>query len=577
MASANTFVDTLERPRNPGVKKLSYSFLQKARLYKYSKQNPQLKARDLSCWFKAQFGVEIPRSTIYDIIKNPKFDFNLDTMTLDDQAKRKDRKGQNPVLEEALVRYYMLSSETPATFRRDLLLQKAALLWHRIDSLRNKPFPKLGIKWQDKFFVRSSLGTRKIMQSVSSSTPCVVASTPADLQRALAPFAVHDRFNVDETGLLWKLIPEASAQSQSAPPQPRVSLVLACNADASERLDIWAVGRSRRPHSFARRPAVATLGVVWRHDPTALVTLHEFVAYMYWFDEQMKGRRVALILTTTTLHRAAVALIDKKQQPLVNTTIVWVAPSPAVPHQVQSFNDNIAHQPFDHGLVSALKSQWRRLWLQYILAQYNARAPYFDHYHLHKALTWLHVAWTEHLSTNLIRASFSRAVGEPILPSGSIFPEIVDPAVSEMIQALANVGLLQTPMSTNEFLMPVDETVRFEPTLFSLPDWEITIVAEEINREHAERIYNDKFNSSGSVDPSLPKFDENEINDDSESVLTTTMEVEIRKTLSALAYVDQFLYAYPKLDARNHYQDNVKSMINSLEGKLTNLHSENNF
>lgn len=83
---------------NAGVKKLSYSFSQKAQLYKHSKENPQLKARELSAWFKREFGLEIPRSTIYDIIKNPKFNLDLGAMTLVEQAKRKDRKSQNPVL-----------------------------------------------------------------------------------------------------------------------------------------------------------------------------------------------------------------------------------------------------------------------------------------------------------------------------------------------------------------------------------------------------------------------------------------------------------------------------------------------
>lgn len=570
---------------NAGVKKLSYSFSQKAQLYKHSKENPQLKARELSAWFKREFGLEIPRSTIYDIIKNPKFNLDLGSMTLVEQAKRKDRKRQNPVLEDALLRYYMLSSETPETFRRDLLLETAARLWHQIDSLRHKPFPKLGIKWQDKFFVRTALRSRKT-QAVAP-TPCVVAATPADLQRALAPFAPCDRFNADETGLLWKLIPaeqHAFAAASTPPPllhRDRISLVLACNADASERLDIWAVGCSPTPHSFLQRPAVATLGIVWRHDPTALVTLHEFMAYLRWFDEKMVGchRRVALILTTTALHCAAVALLDKKRQPLVNTTVLWVAPAPG-PAYLRSPSSSTAHQPLDHGIIHALKTQWRRLWLQYILAQYNSRSSpssFFDHYHLHKALTWLHVAWAEHLSNASVRTGFAHAVGEHDRPGPAPGP---DPVIAETIATLASVGLLQSSMAADDFIAPADETVRFEPTLLSRPDWEIAIVAEEINREQAEQCrYNNAIangNGTGNADCDegvTTVTRRQDVNDDSESVLATPVEVEIHKTLSALAFVDQFLYAYPTLDSRQRYQDSVKSMVTSLEGKLAELRS----
>jgi hypothetical protein len=583
---------------NAGAKKLSYSFSQKAQLYKYSKQNPQLKARELSAWFKREFALEIPRSTIYDIIKNPKFNLDLDAMTVVEQAKRKDRKSQNPVLEDALLRYYMLSNETPETFRRNLLIEKAALLWQQIDTLRPKPFPKLGIKWQDKFFVRTALRSRKAQ--AMTPTPCVVATTPADLQRALAPFAPRDRFNADETGLLWKLIPAERHEFAAATPPPlplhrdRISLVLACNADASERLDIWAVGCSRTPHSFVRRPAVKTLGIIWRHDPKALVTLREFVAYLCWFDEKMgrHHRRVALILTTTALHRAAVALLDKKRQPLVNTTIVWVAlaPSPARPLSPSS-SSVIAHQPLDYGITRALKTQWRRLWLQYILTQYNSRtlsssssssSSFFDHYHLHKALTWLHVAWTEHLSNASVRTGFAHAAGERDRP-GTVLPEqLPDPVIAETIATLASLGLLQSPMTADDFIAPADETVRFEPTLLSQPGWEIAIVAEEINYEQADQRNhnntitngnyddNDNINCDESTTVAAPRED---VNDDSESVLTTSIEVEIRKTLLALGVVNQFLYAYPTLDSRERYQDSVKSMVTSLEGKLEELQS----
>ncbi|KAF5098955.1 hypothetical protein D0Z00_001821 [Geotrichum galactomycetum] len=580
-----------------GAKKLSYSFSQKARLYKYSKQNPQFKARELSAWFKREFGLEIPRSTIYDIIKNPKFDLDLGTMTLVEQAKRKDRKSQHPVLEDALLRYYMLSSETPETFRRDLLLEKAALLWQQIDPLRQKPFPKLGIKWQDKFFVRTALRSRKLQ--AMTSTPCLTPATPAELQRMLAPFAPRDCFNADETGLFWKLTPAESHELSAAPhhppppPRDRISLVLTCNADASEPLAIWAVGCSRTPHSFVRRPAVTTLGIIWRHNPTALVTLREFMAYLRWFDEKMarhqqQPRRVALILTTTTLHRAAVALLDKKRQALVNTTIVWVVPVPTSARIPSHSSRDIAHQPLDYGITHALKTQWRRLWLQYILAQYNSStslslSSVLDYYHLHKALTWLHVAWTEHLSDAVVRTGFAHAAGEHDQPGTVPLEPLVDPVIAEAIATLVSLGLLQSPMPANDFIAPADETLRCEPTLLMRPDWEIAIVAEEINREQAEQHSynnaitnnnddgNDNINCDNSaVAAAVPQ--EN-VNDDSESVLATSIEVEIRKTLSALAVVDQFLYAYPTLNLRERYQDSVKSMVTSLEGKLAELRS----
>ena len=286
--------------------------------------------------------------------------------------------------------------------------------------------------------------------------------------------------------------------------------------------------------------------------------------------------RIAMNMAFDRVQRERRYMSDDEIDALM-TEFVDPAPGPA---HLRSPSSSTAHQPLDHGITHALKTQWRRLWLQYILAQYNSRSSpssFFDHYHLHKALTWLHVAWAEHLSNASVRTGFAHAVGEHDRPGPALGP---DPVIAETIATLASVGLLQSPMAADDFIAPADETVRFEPTLLSRPDWEIAIVAEEINREQAEQCrYNNSIangNGTGNADCDdgvTTVTRRQDVNDDSESVLATPVEVEIRKTLSALAFVDQFLYAYPTLDSRQRYQDSVKSMVTSLEGKLAELRS----
>lgn len=70
----------------------------------------------------------------------------------------------------------------------------------------------------------------------------------------LSTYAPQDIFNCDETGLYWKKIPDQSLLTQSIPGQKkekeRISALLCCNSDISDRLPIWFIGTAKKPKAF---------------------------------------------------------------------------------------------------------------------------------------------------------------------------------------------------------------------------------------------------------------------------------------------------------------------------------------
>jgi len=56
-----------------------------------------------------------------------------------------------------------------------------------------------------------------------------------------------DKFNLDESGLWWKLTPNRTLVTEggsgSKASKDRITIAFTCNADGSEKLDAWIIGR----------------------------------------------------------------------------------------------------------------------------------------------------------------------------------------------------------------------------------------------------------------------------------------------------------------------------------------------
>ena len=68
-----------------------------------------------------------------------------------------------------------------------------------------------------------------------------------DLSEEYGP---KDTYNMDETGLFWKLVPERTlateAGSGGKKSKDRVTLAFTCNG-VGDKEDVWLIGRSKNP------------------------------------------------------------------------------------------------------------------------------------------------------------------------------------------------------------------------------------------------------------------------------------------------------------------------------------------
>lgn len=84
-----------------------------------------------------------------------------------------------------------------------------------------------------------------------------------------------------------------------------------CNASGTHQMKIWYIGKSKKPRCFkAAKVRIESLNCEYRHNKKAWMTTLIMEEYLRWFDSQMSGRKVLLLMDNFSDHNAAFELIQ---------------------------------------------------------------------------------------------------------------------------------------------------------------------------------------------------------------------------------------------------------------------------
>ncbi|KAI0995678.1 hypothetical protein K3495_g12501 [Podosphaera aphanis] len=219
-----------------------------------------------------------------------------------------------------------------------------------------------------------------------------MATALALIQARVAQYAPNDQYNCDETGLFWKLIPDRSLATMQLAgvkkEKARITIHHCCNATGTHKLPIWIIARHKRPRCFAaagvRDPEV--LGIKWRTNKKAWMITGIMMEWLLWFDRQMVGRKVILLLDNFSAHEAAVNELAALPLGfgLLNTEICWLPP-----------NTTSRLQPLDQGIIASFKAHYRRQWITYMLEQHEIGYDALRTMNVLKAIRFSVGAWSE--------------------------------------------------------------------------------------------------------------------------------------------------------------------------------------
>lgn len=133
------------------------------------------------------------------------------------------------------------------------------------------------------------------------------------VQPVLAKYEERDVYNVDETGVFFKLLPERSLSLNGEKchggkrSKDRVTALVATNMDGSDKRKLTVIGKSQRPRCFKD---MHRMPVEYRANTKAWLTTQLFEQWLIEFDKDMQkqGRRVLLVLDNCSSHMVSTPL-----------------------------------------------------------------------------------------------------------------------------------------------------------------------------------------------------------------------------------------------------------------------------
>jgi hypothetical protein len=436
-------------------KRTQFSLSEKASLRAYHEQHPHLTQPALAEWFEAHTGKPIRPNSVSEILSSRYT--SLDS----DQTKRpkllKQRRAAYPVLERILSDW-VYRQEQHLVISSDLIKGKARSFWPRIPEYNEIPIPDFSDGWVGKFKARHGLRYRPRHGEAGSAAELPnMAADLAIIQAKVAQFAPTDQYNCDETGLFWKMVPDRGISSRTLPgvkkEKARITIHHACNATGSHKLPMWVIGKHKRPRAFraAGVKDVEALGIKWRYNKKAWMTTEIMVDWLRWFDQQMSGRKVLLLMDNFSAHLAAINSLEAMPQGLglLNTEVLFLPP-----------NTTSKLQPLDQGIVASFKARYRRSWIRFMLEQHELGHNPLQTMNVLKAIQFSITAWDEVSSTTISNCwAHSKVNLNPVQMAVDTASQQVIESIQGDLQQLYIQHQIQQAMDINQLINPPDEQV----------------------------------------------------------------------------------------------------------------------
>ncbi|KAK2555922.1 Tigger transposable element-derived protein 6 [Acropora cervicornis] len=232
-------------------------------------------------------------------------------------------------------------------------------------------------------------------------------------------YTPRDRYNADETGFFWKATPVQTLSYKGEKcrggkkSKDRVTAMVACNQDGSDKPPLLVIGKYARPRCL-RNTNMDLLPVEYKSQRNAWMDNTLYEPWLREIDRQMKGakRNILLIVDNCTAHVTV--------NGLTNTKVIFLPP-----------NCTSKLQPADQGIIKNLKVRYRQTMVRRMLQCLDERKA-VESINIKDALFMMAKAW-DSVSTKTIANCWKKAgfPGEVVEPSDDPFESDDEEAVVE--------------------------------------------------------------------------------------------------------------------------------------------------
>ncbi|XP_065866608.1 CENP-B homolog protein 2-like [Euphorbia lathyris] len=305
-------------------------------------------------WLENIHGLKVSQAAVSKTLKCSK-DILQEEVVLNPNAKHQ-KMVKYPAMESALYEWFICHQEH-VNMSGELLKEKGNYFLKELCPAATSFVFSNG--WLEKFKQRHAIRSfRRFGESGSVDMKKIEAVLPK-IKEKLDKWSLKDIYNMDETGLFYRMQADNSLATKQLEGRKqnkeRITIAICCNADGSDKLPLWIIGKFLNPRCFKNNNR-DSLNCKYQANSNAWMTFLIFNEWLQWFDNRM-DRNVLLILDNCTAH-------GKKENfpPLRHTTVMFLPP-----------NCTSKIQPCDAGIIRNFKGYYRQRFNRQLLKRIEDR------------------------------------------------------------------------------------------------------------------------------------------------------------------------------------------------------------
>ena len=294
----------------------------------------------------AKFGINV--STVSKLVKNrEKIEKDFHSSVTSSACKRM-RTSAYGEIDDALPKWFKQTRSVQMPVSGPMLAEIA----ERFPKELNMPDWKCSNGFLERFKKRHI--TFKVAAGEAASIEGeAVEDWVSRLPTILEGFSPDDVFNMDKTGMFYKLLPDRTLCFRDEKchggkrAKDRLTAAVCCNMTSTKKCPLFMIGKSQNPRCFKN---VKSLPVTYKANKRAWITGELFEEWVVAFDRKMKRqkRKVLLFVDNCPAHTD----VDN----LSATKLVFLPP-----------NTTSVLQPRDQGIIYAFKQQYRKRLVRHVL------------------------------------------------------------------------------------------------------------------------------------------------------------------------------------------------------------------
>ncbi|KAJ8309151.1 hypothetical protein KUTeg_014025 [Tegillarca granosa] len=182
-------------------RRTQFTIAEKKEIISYKNDHPKSSQDEIASYFTLEWGKTVGRSTVGDILRDKSKYSNIST---DSDKSIRNRGGKFEELERALFMWFSDVRSQHVCVTDEMLIEKAKKFGGELNVDNDFQY---SVGWLQKFKKRHKIAHHVTHGEADSADPEVVHQGRLQLQQDLAQYEPKDIYNLDETGLFYRLFP----------------------------------------------------------------------------------------------------------------------------------------------------------------------------------------------------------------------------------------------------------------------------------------------------------------------------------------------------------------------------------